>query len=68
MCITVCKCAVSVSNCANLCQAVPKRAKVGIIRTLNVVWHSLSQFGTVWHGLTQIDTVMDRLFLTVQFD
>ena len=50
MCITVRKCALSVSNCANLCQAVPKRAEVGIIRTFNAVWH-------VCHNLAQFDMV-----------
>ena len=45
MYISMRKCAVSMSNCANMCQAVRKRAKVGIIRTFNEVWHSLSPFG-----------------------
>ena len=51
-------------KCVKLCQSVPKRAKLWIIRTFYAVWHSLAQFDTFRHSYAQIiyNSRLIRLF------
>ena len=56
------------SKCdAKLCQNVPKRAKLEIIRIFYTVWQNLAQFSTLWHSLAQFCTVWHTQFLIVQY-